>query len=154
MHQRQACWHLDCRPVVPGRDLEVGQDRNAAAFSSRVKTFHKYKVKRIKNSHSVISLVRSAYLPSCLYIFRQQQNNSTFPRSYIQRINFILNHFRHTVPKITIEKSFAACVGAVLPSWQGQRGEEQLANLRKTAWNQKYAGIWKASARPSREMEM
>lgn len=133
MHQRQACWHLDCQPVVPGRDLEVGQDRNASAFSSRVKTFHKYIVKRIKNSHSVISLVRSVYLSSCLYIFRPQQNknNSTFSQSYLQWIDFILNHFKHALPKITIEKYFA-CVGAVLPSWQGQREEEQLANLRKT----------------------
>lgn len=75
MHRRQACWHLDRRPVVPGRDLEVGQDRNASTFSFRVKTFQKYKLKWIENSLGVISLVCSAY------IFRPQQNNTTLSLS-------------------------------------------------------------------------
>lgn len=44
----------------------------------------------------------------------------------VYTVHFIPNHFRHTVPKNMIEKCFVAYVGAVLPSWQGQRGEKQI----------------------------
>lgn len=88
----------------------------------------------------MVTLVCSAYLSACLKYFAQKKRKSIllfFFWQYIQYIDFIPKHFRHTVPKVMIGKSYAVSVRAVLLSWQGQRGEEQFANLTKTAWNQK-----------------